>query len=70
MAKRYCPMCEKWLPARETVCKACGMPTEKPEPARCEDGEVRMSQGQEAYRRCTRNAGHIGPCRFGLWSLR
>ncbi len=27
--KRYCPMCDKWVPARETVCKACGQPTEK-----------------------------------------
>ncbi len=29
MAKRYCPMCDKWVPARETVCKACGIETEK-----------------------------------------
>lgn len=29
MAKRYCPMCDKWVPAREVVCKACGMDTEK-----------------------------------------
>lgn len=26
--KRYCPMCEKWLPSREYECKACGMTTE------------------------------------------
>lgn len=29
MAKRYCGMCDKWVPARETVCKACGADTEK-----------------------------------------
>lgn len=27
--KRYCEMCDKWLPAKQTECKACGMPTRK-----------------------------------------
>jgi rRNA maturation endonuclease Nob1 len=27
--KRYCPMCEKWVPMRQTECKACGMPTDR-----------------------------------------
>jgi hypothetical protein len=26
---RYCPMCDKWVPKSETVCKACGMDTER-----------------------------------------
>ena len=28
--KRYCWACDKWVPAKQTECKACGMPTEKP----------------------------------------
>ncbi len=27
--KRYCGMCDKWVPAKETVCKACGADTDK-----------------------------------------
>jgi hypothetical protein len=27
--KRYCGPCDKWVPARETECKACGAPTDK-----------------------------------------
>lgn len=27
--KRYCECCEKWVPARQTVCKACGADTVK-----------------------------------------
>jgi hypothetical protein len=26
---RYCGPCDKWVPARETECKACGAPTDK-----------------------------------------
>jgi predicted amidophosphoribosyltransferase len=26
--RRYCPMCDVWLPVRETTCRACGQPTE------------------------------------------
>ena len=29
MTKRYCPMCDVWVPANERECKACGQPTEK-----------------------------------------
>ena len=29
MGKRYCGMCDKWVPARETECKACGARTDK-----------------------------------------
>ena len=29
MSKRYCPMCDKWVPAKQTECKACGADTEK-----------------------------------------
>ncbi len=25
---RYCPMCDVWVPRRQTVCRACGMATE------------------------------------------
>jgi hypothetical protein len=35
MAKRYCPMCDKWVPATQRECKACGADTERvaaPEP--------------------------------------
>lgn len=27
---RYCEMCDRWLPATQTECRACGMPTAKP----------------------------------------
>ena len=27
--RRYCEMCDKWVPARQTECKECGMPTVK-----------------------------------------
>lgn len=30
-AVRYCEMCDKWVSARQTVCKACGAPTVKAE---------------------------------------
>lgn len=29
--KRYCGMCDKWVPAQETECKACGALTDKAE---------------------------------------
>jgi uncharacterized paraquat-inducible protein A len=38
--QRYCPMCDVWVPARETVCVACGMTTERPEPVRKTLAEV------------------------------
>lgn len=28
MAKRYCPMCDKYVPSKELECKACGQHTE------------------------------------------
>lgn len=27
--RRYCEMCDKWVPTRETECKACGAQTSK-----------------------------------------
>jgi hypothetical protein len=27
--KRYCELCDRWVPAKQTVCKACGAPTVK-----------------------------------------
>ena len=27
--RRYCPMCDKWVPASERECKACGADTMK-----------------------------------------
>ena len=29
--KRYCGPCDKWVPAKETICKACGADTDKAE---------------------------------------
>lgn len=34
MAQRYCGMCDKWVPARETECRACGAATDKAEQRR------------------------------------
>lgn len=31
-AVRYCGMCDKWVSAKQFVCRACGQPTEKSEP--------------------------------------
>jgi rRNA maturation endonuclease Nob1 len=28
-AVRYCEMCDKWVSAKQTECKACGAPTVK-----------------------------------------
>lgn len=30
-AVRYCGMCDKYVPAKQFVCKACGQPTDKAE---------------------------------------
>jgi rRNA maturation endonuclease Nob1 len=27
--KRYCGACDVWVPASQTICKACGADTEK-----------------------------------------
>ena len=29
MTKRYCGPCDKWVPAKDTVCKACGADTDR-----------------------------------------
>lgn len=29
--KRYCEMCDRWVPAKQTTCKACGAATVKAE---------------------------------------
>ena len=30
-SKRYCGPCDKWVPASQAVCKACGADTDKAE---------------------------------------
>lgn len=29
-ARRYCGLCDLWVPARQTVCRACGADTDRP----------------------------------------
>jgi len=49
--QRYCGMCDKWVPANETVCKACGADTDRmPTKPLKRTGERRFKRTFGGYR--------------------
>ena len=51
--KRYCELCDRWVAAKQTVCKACGAPTSKAEARRGGVG----STDRDADTRCRDGGG-------------